>query len=180
MVDQGAESRVRFAAPSQVEWELRHLLCILDDHKPQRILEIGIYDGGTLWDWIELGDHVVAVDEQMRDAPTWLDHARSTDTQLHLIHGDSHDAQVIARVNDFGPFDFVFIDADHSYAGVSADWDAYRPMLATGGIVALHDIVERPSYGVSRLWAEIKQSAPTIEIIDGSRANYCGIGVIWP
>jgi predicted O-methyltransferase YrrM len=35
--------------------------------------------------------------------------------------------------------DFLFVDGDHSYAGVKADWDAWTSHLAPGGHVALHD-----------------------------------------
>jgi predicted O-methyltransferase YrrM len=37
------------------------------------------------------------------------------------------------------PAEFVFIDADHSYAGVVNDWRAWSPLVAIGGIVCLHD-----------------------------------------
>ena len=36
-------------------------------------------------------------------------------------------------------FDFVFIDADHSYEGVKGDWINYTPRVKQGGLVALHD-----------------------------------------
>ena len=36
-------------------------------------------------------------------------------------------------------FDFVFIDADHSYEAVRADILAYRPLVRRGGILAGHD-----------------------------------------
>src|SRR5438128_1527731 len=35
--------------------------------------------------------------------------------------------------------DFVFIDGDHTYKGLSADWEAWSPLVAADGIVALHD-----------------------------------------
>jgi SAM-dependent methyltransferase len=35
--------------------------------------------------------------------------------------------------------DFVFIDADHSYAGVAADIDAWRYKVKPGGILCGHD-----------------------------------------
>lgn len=38
-----------------------------------------------------------------------------------------------------GPMDFVFIDGDHSYEAVRDDWEAWSPLLAPDGIVALHD-----------------------------------------
>ena len=37
------------------------------------------------------------------------------------------------------PVDFVFIDGDHSEEGLLADWEAWSPLVAPGGIVALHD-----------------------------------------
>lgn len=35
--------------------------------------------------------------------------------------------------------DLLFIDGDHSYAGVMADWEAYGPMLKPGSIAVFHD-----------------------------------------
>lgn len=37
------------------------------------------------------------------------------------------------------PVDFVFIDGDHSYDGLKADWLAWADRIAAGGVVALHD-----------------------------------------
>jgi predicted O-methyltransferase YrrM len=38
-----------------------------------------------------------------------------------------------------GKVDFVFIDGDHSYDGLRGDWEGWAPLLAPGGVVALHD-----------------------------------------
>jgi hypothetical protein len=35
--------------------------------------------------------------------------------------------------------DFLFIDANHSYDAIKADWDSWVPKVVDGGIVALHD-----------------------------------------
>jgi predicted O-methyltransferase YrrM len=35
--------------------------------------------------------------------------------------------------------DLLFIDADHSYKAVSADWRNWSPFVAKGGIIAFHD-----------------------------------------
>jgi len=37
------------------------------------------------------------------------------------------------------PVDFIFIDGDHSEAGLLADWNAWSGLILPGGIVALHD-----------------------------------------
>ncbi len=35
--------------------------------------------------------------------------------------------------------DFVFVDGDHSEAGCRLDWDLWHPLVAPGGLLALHD-----------------------------------------
>jgi predicted O-methyltransferase YrrM len=37
------------------------------------------------------------------------------------------------------PVDFLFVDADHSYEGVKADWLMWFPKVKVNGIIALHD-----------------------------------------
>lgn len=36
-------------------------------------------------------------------------------------------------------FSFIFIDGDHSYEGLRGDWEAWKSLVAPGGMVALHD-----------------------------------------
>jgi predicted O-methyltransferase YrrM len=38
-----------------------------------------------------------------------------------------------------GPVDFLFLDGDHSYEGLRADWEAWGPLVGEGGVVCLHD-----------------------------------------
>ena len=42
-----------------------------------------------------------------------------------------------------GP-DFMFIDGDHSWEGIAADWEAWSPLVAPGGRIALHDSRSTP------------------------------------
>ncbi len=46
------------------------------------------------------------------------------------------------------PVDFVFIDGDHSYEGLRADWEGWSSLVATGGIVALHDSCPSAARGI--------------------------------
>lgn len=50
-------------------------------------------------------------------------------------------AQAAQRLREVGerPVDFVFIDGDHSYEGLAGDWAGWAPLVAEGGVVALHD-----------------------------------------
>jgi predicted O-methyltransferase YrrM len=54
---------------------------------------------------------------------------------VSLIEKYSFDA-----VNDIPEkVDFIFIDGDHSWEGISKDWPLYSDKLKAGGIMALHD-----------------------------------------
>jgi len=48
--------------------------------------------------------------------------------------------------------DLLFIDGDHSYSGVKADWETYKHFLRSGSIVVFHD--SGWSDGVRRVIAE--------------------------
>ncbi len=43
-----------------------------------------------------------------------------------------------------GKLEFVFIDGDHSYDGLKADWEGWAGLVAPGGVVALHDSRSTP------------------------------------
>ena len=163
----------------QNPWELVRLLDIIEE--PRTILEVGVMHGGTLQYWVEIASHVVVIDDQMRNADLWEAWADESATMLDLLHGDSRDPNVIAKAEELGTYEFVFIDADHSYDAVHADWLNYSPL---GHIVALHDILPRPGYGVSEVWAMIKQGPRKwVEICHNEtlpgNEGPCGIGVVW-
>jgi hypothetical protein len=57
--------------------------------------------------------------------------------------------------------------------------------VASGGVIAFHDILPRIGYGVSDVWAEIKFTlgARTMEICQNEvmpgNEGRCGIGILW-
>ena len=83
-----------------------------------------------------------------------------------------------------GDWDFVLIDADHSYAAVRADWEYYRTRAR---LIAFHDVNDAavrdtPGYdgGVWRLWREITQasSGRCFEFIRPDGFEAFGIGLV--
>ena len=61
-----------------------------------------------------------------------------------LLREWSHDA---AR-GWTAPIDFLFIDGDHSWAGLEQDWRDWTPHVVAGGLVALHDSRPMPDRDV--------------------------------
>jgi len=78
-------------------------------------------------EWQMSGDEVYA---------TFLDNIKPVRSAVNVIRKDSSTAA--ADYSD-GSLDFVFIDADHTYEGVSKDIKAWLPKVKNGGILAGHD-----------------------------------------
>ena len=86
------------------------------------------------------------------------------------------------KLFDNQPVDFAFIDGDHTYDGVKADFLYYAPLVRSGGLIAFHDILPRtdvPEIQVDRFWGELRDSYETSEIIgpEGS-GRRIGIGLL--
>ena len=67
---------------------------------------------------------------------------------LRLVQGDSHDPSTHARVIEAlggREVDLLFVDGDHTFAGVSLDFADYGPLVREGGTIAFHDIVAGPA-----------------------------------
>lgn len=72
-----------------------------------------------------------------------------SEQDYELIQAFSTDAEIIER---FSPnsFDFIFIDGDHTYAGVKNDFDNYHRAVKAGGYIVFDD------YG-SPGWEDVKK-----------------------
>jgi predicted O-methyltransferase YrrM len=168
--------------------EFDALLALYAERRPRRVLEVGTYYGGTLKQWIGRGapglrvvavDHFHAYYDPRPRAQVWADAAGA---ELHCLAGSSHDPATIAAAQALGLYDWIYIDADHVYRAAHADWLAYGPMCAPGGVVVLHDIVadprHHPEIEVPRLWAEIKAEHRTTEYVESYSAPWGGLGVV--
>lgn len=164
---------------TQKQAELAALIDVLRAELPPdpTILEIGCDQGGTLFVWTRLAEHVVGID--LPSGRQLIDHG------AEVIVGDSHDPAILPYVHDaLGgyPVDFLFIDGDHSYEGVRLDWENFGPLVRQGGLVAFHDICRHsdPAYkgeiAVDRLWAEIRRSAACEFICEPT--TWGGIGLL--
>ena len=109
---------------------------------PSRVLEIGCWDGGTLQVWLEgcaPDATVVAVDPNHRNQQAYQEW-RQPDTQLIVVTGLSQDAVTVSEMQKHAPYDWVFIDGDHSDYAVRSDVQVCLPLVRRGGHLLLHDI----------------------------------------
>jgi len=104
--------------------------------------------------------------------------------EVTLVRRDSHDKETFSltrKVLNNRNIDFLFIDGDHSYQGVKSDFVTYSPLVAEGGMIALHDIVPGlPSYvgEVPRFWTEIRDRYKSRTIVKDWRQGGAGIGLL--
>jgi methyltransferase family protein len=180
-------------AVAQDREELDWFINLLRGENVGSYLEIGSKFGGSLWhiaNSLPPGARVVSVDlpAGFGGSPDGLANLKVCIAELkrlrydaHLILGNSTDKKIIAQVAQLGPFDAIFIDADHGLAGVTADWRNYGPMAR---IVGFHDIGWRrpPDWrgyriDVPILWDQLKRRHRHQEIMRKKKDD--GIGVLW-
>jgi cephalosporin hydroxylase len=202
---------------AQKKYELLALQEFLKEEKIARVLEVGTWTGGTALLWAKMvsryDDGVVyCLDlgfsygvhyanepgtEIMREYSDQVYRHTRYNKYIKELAGDTHDPAFIEQVKNVvgGPVDFIFIDGDHSYEGVKADFLNYAPLIKVGGAIAFHDIIDSEHhrhYGcfVAQFWEELK-SGPGVkfwEFIDNNEylgnsrnvmpSRSMGIGVV--
>lgn len=184
---------------AQIEAEIAEFIELLKERHVKNYLEIGGKYGDTFYRVMSsLPDDACGV---LVDLPPNMNRQRRLEdnfkkmtalgNRVKLLIGNSHDLKIIQVVQQFGPYDAVFIDADRTYEGIKQDWETFGPMAE---LVAFHDIRAAgthlaesvqgkavsgpPDMMAPQLWKEIKESGFSArEIAD--KEEYVGIGVVF-
>ena len=177
-------------APNQIDSEILLLLDEVRELAPRTVLEIGRAGGGSLYLLtrvcpadcliisLDVGATPRAYDRFYRSF------AREQQA-LKIMRGSSHDHWTMNQVTALADahIDFLFIDGDHAYEGVKSDFEMYAPLVRSGGLIALHDIVPGPKAcvgGVPRFWSELKADRYDIidEIVETWEQGGFGVGLV--
>ncbi len=84
--------------------------------------------------------------------------------QYTVIQGYSADDAVGRQVSG-RTFNFVLIDGDHSFEGVTADFERYAPMIQPRGYLVLDDYGAPEWPGVTRFVEEVLSASPLFECV---------------
>lgn len=161
------------------------------------VLEIGTCKGGSLFLWSQISSpkaKIISIDlpygkfgggYHIWKTPFYQSFAKKQQ-QIHLLRCDSHKKSSVKEVKNIlkeEKIDFLFIDGDHSEAGVRKDFNLYKNLVRKGGIIAFHDIAIHNSKmkdcTVDRFWKTIKRKYKSEEIIEDKKQGWAGIGVIY-
>ncbi len=162
---------------------------------PKIILEIGTYEGGTLFFLSKFANpnaNIITIDlplirKGLGYSPAkipFLKSFRSRKQKFYIIRKNSQKISTVEKVKRIlkgRKIDVLFIDGDHSYEGVKKDFENYCPFVREDGIIAFHDIVEHPKKSkckVSEFWNEIKAKYECKEFISEKQEKWAGIGLI--
>jgi len=174
-------------ATAQLDYEFRKLVGVYAEMAPKKVIEIGTYHGGSLFQWISNaapGTRVVSVD-LMHDAPAFQKWADDRGVILTMVSGASWSQDAIAATRRAigDEADFLFIDGGHEYAEAKLDLVCYGPMVRKGGLIAMHDILvhsTRRDVEIHKVWAEVREAGyKVMELCSDRNQGLCGIGVIF-
>lgn len=121
-------------------------------HKPELVVEVGSYAGGTAVGWAramkENGrGRIICVDMDVYSRGTFPEltakniHATGfSEERLELLGGNSR--ELIPRLSEkyTGQVDIYLVDGDHTYEGALADLENGRRMMRRGGYILVHDV----------------------------------------
>lgn len=137
--------------------------CLVDyARNKRRLAEIGVWEGGTT----KMLRRAMAPDGVLFAIDPFPRGRLGLSYQRPIAHGEvgrirngtvvwlrstgahaARDPRVTAE-----RFDFIFIDSDHTFEGLKADWQAWAPLASE--IIALHDVIGHPEQGSVRFARE--------------------------
>ena len=118
----------------------RHYDALLAPYRNKKIkvLEIGIFRGGSLKAWRDVfpnAETIVGIDIDPQKA-----HFQDESNGIYVEIGNQEDASFLRRVHDqHGPFDFIIDDGSHFNRHVIKSFEALFPLLADHGLYIVED-----------------------------------------
>ena len=153
MIGDFRNTRVSHSRPRYRVWEP-----FMSKYRFESICEIGVRDGGNFKSMIAHGPKsAVAVDCWLDDKVVahndFLYTQGELDSQYETFKAEMADKPFVKIhrgysldvVGEFPDefFDFIYIDADHTYEGVKRDLEDWYPKMKKGGVFCGHDYVNK-------------------------------------
>lgn len=172
--------------------DYKALAAIALRYRPKRIFEIGTYRGVTSDFFLSLlpESEVVSiayVNPKWKFLGRFFNNSELTKKQIGSevfagrrprftqLYGNSHKLKSELLIKEYGRFDLVFIDGDHSAKGVALDTELAKNIISESGVICWHDANPKPRYMDVRRFLEEDLSLPVI----ATRDDYVGGVAVW-
>ena len=163
--------------------------------RPRTYVELGTHAGDSYLAFCRAikaantGTQCSAIDTWQGDAHTGA-YTQEILRQLRAKHDQpfgSFSKLIQSRFDQAAPsfapnsIDLLHIDGGHTYEDVKADVDTWFPKLSDRGVVLFHDTAERiPSFGVWKVWDEVRANRPHISVQYGHGLGVVAVGTNVP
>jgi len=174
--------------------EFQPLMQFLEKLQPRNLVEVGTREGGSLFMLSRIlppGSTIISVDLPgmawgRKDSGTRkqriAERLRTDGFTVHLVERDSslpETAAEVAGLLESAPIEALFLDGDHAFEGVLADFRNYQPLMKEQAPIIFHDIARAarlPKVEVHYLWRVLKTFMPWLEFV-AAPENGQGIGI---
>lgn len=163
---------------------------VIYDIKPDVIVETGIAHGGSLIFYAGLcaamgHGRVIGIDIEIRSHNRSAIEAHRLSPAISLLEGSSTDAGVVQQVRDqIGHSEsvLVLLDSNHSKSHVSAELEAYSPLVSEGSYIVACDGIMEQVVGAPRTEADWDTNNPITAIDEFlvSHPEFESYEPVWP
>lgn len=152
--------------------EITRLVQVIQKHfkdkKKLNALEVGLgHYGSTHFLWTHLFERVCTIEKNVDRVSQFALNYHNfynkkksiNNRKSYFMYGFSYEPKIVSQVYDLykDGIDFLFIDGDHKYESVLADWIMYTKLVKKNGIIAFHDTnLKKSSYGQNGVYKLIK------------------------
>lgn len=155
--------------------DVASLLKVVVCSQPKRLMEVGSFRGYTA---LYLAQHITS-DAKIVTVDQYPDHGeayRNTPYSSMIERRVGETSKEIFQQDVPGSYDFIFLDADHSYGSVKHDTELLLPLLSPNGFFLWHDYANWGYFdgknGVPEYLKELSTKLPIAHIMGSDVAIY--------